>query len=84
MHEFAHIADYQKDPWKTRLLWSKRDRKRGHRMTRMNHDDRPEEHRAENVVWEAEETLKRQTTRCNRIFDAIIELALEMERYQKS
>lgn len=80
IHEFAHIKDFHFDPFEKKLAWAKPVRRRGWRNTRIDHDRRPEEIRAENTVWEAEQLLGKQRMRRERIEENIIALGIELEK----
>lgn len=72
VHEWGHIRDYQAGgSWK--LPWAVT--RQGHR--RENHDDRPEERRANRYAREAESRIKSGTVQSPD--DAILDLALWLE-----
>lgn len=72
IHEFAHVKDYQLDPFRTNLTWQKNAGSRKHSAL-------PQEVRADNAVWEAHETLKRDKARRARVEENILALAIAME-----
>lgn len=78
IHEFRHIGDFQLDPFKTFMPWARRPA--AGKGGRGAYQRKPQEIRADNAIWEANEKMRRNGRLRRRVDALVVALGVEIER----